>query len=109
MSQKGISRRDFIGKTAAGIAGTAVIASSVNAMSASSYRRIMGSNDRINIGFLGSGGRSGGHRQMVKMSLEDKNLGVVAVCDIWLNNREGKTMYWDRMNEEVVDYPPHLK
>jgi predicted dehydrogenase len=97
MSHKEISRRKFIGKAAAGIAGTAVTASSVNAMSASSYRRIMGSNDRINIGFLGCGGRSGGHRQMVKMSLEDKNLGVVAVCDIWLNNREKAAAHCNKL------------
>ena len=26
---------------------------------------------------------------MVKMSAKDKNLGVVAVCDLWTKNREG--------------------
>ena len=57
-------------------------------MTARSYRRIIGANDRINIGFLGTGARSYGHRRMVKGSIEDKNLGVVAVCDIWKINRE---------------------
>jgi len=57
-------------------------------MTARSYGRIIGANDRINIGFLGTGARSYGHRRMVKGSIEDKNLGVVAVCDIWKINRE---------------------
>ena len=87
MSKKSISRRNFIGKTAAGIAGVAV-SSGASSMSAASYRRVQGANDRINIGFLGCGARSTGHQRMVKMSEKDKNLAVTAVCDIWKNNRE---------------------
>ena len=52
-------------------------------MSAASYKRIIGANDRINIGFLGCGDRSSGHQSMVKTSEKEKNLAVVAVCDIW--------------------------
>jgi len=86
MTRKGISRRRFIGKAAAGVAGTAV---SMNiATSAVSYKRIIGANDRINIGFLGCGARGDGHLSMVSMSEKDKNLAVVAVCDIWKLNRE---------------------
>ena len=81
------TRRDFIGKTAAGLTGLAV-STGAPAMSAASYKRISGANDRINIGFLGCGARHRGHQQMVKMSVKDKNLGVVAVCDIWNKNRE---------------------
>ena len=77
-----LSRRDFLGTTAVGITGAAT------AMTAKSYGKILGANDRINIGFLGCGSRGRGHRQMVKMSEKDKNLGVVAVCDIWKLNRE---------------------
>jgi len=57
-------------------------------MTAASYSRIAGANDRINIGFIGCGARGLGHRRMVEMSIRDKNLGVVAVCDIWSVNRE---------------------
>lgn len=88
MSNKQLSRRNFIEKAALGLAGTAVSTSSLSAMSASSYKRIIGANDRINIGFLGCGARSRGHRHMVEMSFKDKNLGVLAVCDLWKNNRE---------------------
>lgn len=77
-----LSRRDFLGKTAVGITGAATV------MTAKSYGKILGANDRINIGFLGCGSRGRGHRQMVKISEKDKNLGVVAVCDIWKLNRE---------------------
>ncbi len=87
MAKEELSRRNFIGKTAAGIAGMAVV-SSASSMSAASYNRVVGANDRINIAFLGCGGRSRGHQNMVHMSAKEKNLGVVAVCDIWKNNRE---------------------
>jgi predicted dehydrogenase len=82
MKKNELSRRTFIGKTTAGLAGAAF------SMNASAYGRIKGANDRINIGFLGCGARSSGHQSMVKGSEKDKNLGVVAVCDIWKLNRE---------------------
>lgn len=68
--------------SSAGIAGLSA------AMTAHSYGRIIGANDRINIGFLGTGARSYGHRRMVRGSYVDKNLNVKAVCDIWKINRE---------------------
>jgi predicted dehydrogenase len=87
MSKNELSRRKFIGKTAAGLAGAAVLSGS-SSLSAASYGRIIGANDRINIGFLGCGGRSSDHQRMVKTSEKDKNLSVVAVCDIWKLNKE---------------------
>jgi predicted dehydrogenase len=87
MSKNELSRRGFIGKTAAGLAGVTVLSGS-SALSAASYRRVIGANDRINIGFLGCGARSSDHQEMVKASEKDKNIGVVAVCDIWKLNRE---------------------
>jgi predicted dehydrogenase len=90
MARKKFTRRDFIGKTATGIASLAVTGriASASSTDAASYRRISGSNDRINIGFLGCGSRSRSHLDMVKASEKDKNLAVVAVCDIWKYNRE---------------------
>src|SRR2546428_1394370 len=52
-----VSRRDFLA------AGTLLL-------SARSYSRIVGANDRIQIGLIGCGHRSAGHRQMLKMSAE---------------------------------------
>jgi len=77
-----LTRRDVLGKAALGAAGAAVT------LSARSYGRVIGANDRINVGFLGCGDRSRGHRNMVRMSQKTKNLGVVAVCDLWKLNRE---------------------
>ncbi len=88
MKRERSSRREFIGKAAFGLAGASIPLNPSFSMKASSYNRIIGSNDRINIGFLGCGDRSKGHQNMVKMSETDKNLGVVAVCDLWKLNRE---------------------
>jgi predicted dehydrogenase len=87
MAKNELSRRRFIGKTAAGIAGVTVLSGS-SSLSAASYNKVIGSNDRINIGFLGCGSRSSDHQVMVKASEKDKNVSVVAVCDIWKLNRE---------------------
>jgi predicted dehydrogenase len=86
MGANELSRRKFIGKATAGLAGAAITMKT--AQSTSSYNRIIGANDRIRIGFLGCGDRGRNHQSMVKTSEKDKNLAVVAACDIWKNNRE---------------------
>ncbi len=89
MAKNELSRRKFLGKAAAGAAVIAGSSASLgNTLKPSSYNRVIGANDRINIAFLGCGARSSGHQNMVKMSEKEKNLGVVAVCDIWKLNRE---------------------
>jgi predicted dehydrogenase len=87
MAKNELSRRKFIGKSAAGLVGVAVSSGSPS-ISAASYERIIGANDRISIGFLGCGSRGSDHQNMVKTSEKDKNLAVVAVCDIWKLNKE---------------------
>ncbi len=82
MIKNKLSRRKFVSKAALGLTGTVIAAK------AKSYSRIIGANDRINIGFLGCGDRSRGHQNMVKTSEKEKNLAIVAVCDIWKLNRE---------------------
>jgi predicted dehydrogenase len=86
MAKNELSRRKFIGKATAGLAGVAVTLKTTQ--SAASYNRILGANDRINIGFLGCGDRSSGHQSMVKTVEKISNLAVVSVCDIWKLNRE---------------------
>ena len=51
------NRRTFIRKTALGTAGVSV---GLTAMSAKSYGRILGANDRINMGVIGLRGRGKG-------------------------------------------------
>ncbi len=104
MAQEPISRRNFLGKTAAGVAATTVSANAT-AMKTGSYGRILGANDRINIAFLGCGSRSHGHQNMVKMSAADKNLGVIAVCDLWKKNREDTAVRCkDLFGQEVKQF-----
>ena len=72
-----VSRRDFL------TAGTLLpLCSIVRA-------QLLGANDRIQIGLIGCGHRSAGHRQMLKMSAEtDPNFDLRSVCDLWSVNRE---------------------
>src|SRR5579862_7611181 len=75
METPAISRRNLIG--------------SALLTAASSYARIVGANDRIQIGMLGCGHRSSGHRKMLKLSAQtDSNFEVRSVCDLWSVNRE---------------------
>jgi len=73
-----VSRRRFVG-AAAGSVLTA----------ARSYARIIGANDRIQIGQIGCGHRASGHRRMLKFTAEtDPKFDLRSVCDLWSVNRE---------------------
>src|SRR5574340_544359 len=74
-----VSRRDFVGSAA---------------FAASSYGRIPGANDRIQIGQIGCGHRSVGHRRMLKLSSQTvPNFDFVAVCDLWSVNCESAAVH----------------
>ena len=74
------SRRKFL-RTAAG--GAAM------AMSAASYSRVMGANERISIGVIGCGGRGvGAHMGGIKPHAAGENVEVTAVCDPWTVRQE---------------------
>jgi predicted dehydrogenase len=74
-----LSRRAFV---AAG-------AATVLPFTAKSYDRVVGANDRIQIGHIGCGHRYGGHREMLKKSAAtDPKFDVRSVCDLWTTNRE---------------------
>ncbi len=79
--QGSISRRNFL-KTAA--AGSAALA-----MSATSYSRVIGSNDRISIGIIGCGGRGiGAHMPGIYKHNDSQNFEITAVCDPWRVRQE---------------------
>ena len=68
------SRRGFLKKASAG----------ATAMSALSYARVAGANDRISIGVIGCGGRGiGAHMKGIHAHVETQNIEVTAVCDPW--------------------------
>lgn len=69
-------RRSFLQTTAA--AGAAL------SLTAASYARVKGANDRLGVGFVGVGGRCQAHLDVVnQMSKENKGVAPVAVCDVW--------------------------
>src|SRR5215472_5175944 len=78
-----VDRRRFLKQ-----ATEAVVAGGATAMTARSYTRTLGANDRIRLGELGCGGRSRGHVHMVQMAAQRTPVEVVAVCDIWKIARE---------------------
>ena len=52
-------------------------------LTARSYGRVLGANDRIAIAQLGCGGRSEGHVHMVQMAAKQTPVETIAVCDLW--------------------------
>jgi len=79
-----INRRGFLRKTV-GATAAALGAGACARTTRSSYRRIIGANDRINIGVIGCGGMGLHHvNHYTQMSRDPKyNIAVVAVCDIY--------------------------
>jgi len=74
------SRRDFL-QAAAGSAALA--------MSATSYSRVIGANERISIGIIGCGSRGvGAHMAGVNEHAKTQNIEITAVCDPWRVRQE---------------------
>lgn len=82
MSAEQSTRRGFLRQAA--VAGAA--AGLASRMTASSYARTIGANERINIGMIGCGGR--GSYIMANMVKPTDAANLVAVCDIWRSRLE---------------------
>jgi predicted dehydrogenase len=82
------SRREFIKQVGA---GAAAVSAGLGGSSTTEARphafatgRVLGANDRINVGFVGCGGRMRAHiRRVVERSKEKGDVAAVAVNDIW--------------------------
>jgi predicted dehydrogenase len=57
-------------------------------LTARSYGRVLGANDRIAVAQLGCGSRSQGHVHMVRMASKQTPVETIAVCDLWKLARE---------------------
>jgi predicted dehydrogenase len=84
------TRRDFIKQVGAGAvaaAGTVAAGEHVRASSqsrAATRGRVIGANDRINVGFVGCGGRMNTHiRRVMERQKTQGDVQAVAVNDIW--------------------------
>lgn len=105
-------RRSFIKKSAAGLS----LAGLGTSFSASSYARILGSNDRVRVGIIGFSDR---FRQSLAPAFmanaKDTNFAFVGVSDIWSRRRDEAEQYlkgkgWNdsaffkaRNNDELLD------
>ena len=84
MSKKKMPRRDFLKRTAAGVAGLTAAS-----LPAASYARILGANARVRVGIVGFSDR---FRQALLPSFKAASPGldfeIVAVSDIWNRRRD---------------------
>src|SRR5688572_17995178 len=93
--QNETTRRDFIKRVGAGavaVAGTAAAGDGLGATRQAPVMakgRVIGANDRINVGFVGCGGRMNSHiRRVMERSKERADVQAVAVNDIWTKRKE---------------------
>ena len=95
------SRRDFIKKTALTTAGVYL---GTSAFSAKSYRRIIGSNDRVRVGVVGFSDRHrNSHMPAFLNHYKELNFDIVAVSDIWNKRRnEGTALWKEKMNHDII-------
>src|SRR5579871_4851802 len=80
------TRRQFIRQGT--MAGAATYMGTLG-LSASSYRRIIGANDRVNVGVVGFSDRHrNDHIPAFLKSYQEMNFDIIAVSDIWKKRRE---------------------
>jgi predicted dehydrogenase len=94
------TRRDFIRNSSmAGMAGYV----GTLGMPASSYRRILGSNDRVRVGVVGFSDRfRNDHIPAFTKSNQELNFDIIAVSDIWkMRREEGKDFLSQRFGHPV--------
>lgn len=96
------SRRDFIKKTALG--GTAIaVGSSAMGMTAKSYNKIIGSNERINVAIAGLGRRLGAYFDPI--GDKASNVELVYLCDVMESQRIKALESFS----EHINYQPKLE
>ncbi len=79
-TNKTSTRRDFLRHTAAATISTGLAAGIARNVSA----QAAGANDRLGVGFIGTGGRGGAHLGAIKWLKEhDAGVEIVAVCDTY--------------------------
>lgn len=81
-----VNRRSFLGAAAGATAMS---------LTAATYGRVLGANERIGVAFLGTGGRCQAHIDIInKFQKENKGAAPVAVCDVWDGNKQiGRGLY----------------
>jgi predicted dehydrogenase len=95
------SRRDFIKESS--IAGGAAYLGALG-WNAKSYERIIGSNDRINVGVVGFSNRhQDAHIPAFLDSCKEFNFDIIAVSDLWKKRREeGQAYLKQKFNHDIT-------
>lgn len=95
------SRREFIKKTSK--ASAAVYLGSIG-FSAKSYGRILGANDRVNVGVVGFSDRfRQSHLPCFKNHYKELNFDIIAVSDIWkIRREEGKAFLKKELGHDIT-------
>jgi len=83
MSDSKTNRRSFLKKSIA----TGTVGLTLSQIPSSSYARVIGANERINIGVIGCGGRA---TALIRRGLKarGKEMAIAGVCDIYKKRRE---------------------
>ncbi len=104
------TRRDFIKQVGAGAAAAAGTIATSDRLHASPQSktmargRVIGANDRINVGFVGCGGRMNAHIRRVMERQKDRgDVQAVAVNDIW-DKRKQRARESTRVDEKSVHH-----
>ncbi|NLO01033.1 MAG: Gfo/Idh/MocA family oxidoreductase [Bacteroidales bacterium] len=93
------NRRNFIKKVTAGAAGVAVGGSALG-MSARSYGRIIGANDRLGVAIIGLGRRLGAYYEPI--ALKSNNVELIYLCDVMKSQYEKALINFSKH----IDYKP---
>ena len=96
------NRRDFLKKMTAGTAGVAVGGAAMG-MSAKSYSKIIGANDRINVAIVGLGRRLGAYPDAI--ARKESNVQLLYLCDVMESQREKAAGRFGK----ILDYKPKLE
>lgn len=80
------NRRDFIKKATIGAVGVTLGSNSVNAMTAKSYSKIIGANDRLHVALQGLGRRYNAY--MPAIANKKSNVELVYLCDVMKSQRD---------------------
>ncbi|PCJ96508.1 MAG: dehydrogenase [Flavobacteriaceae bacterium] len=96
------NRRGFLKKATAGAVGIG-LSSSVNAMSASSYSNIIGSNDRINLAIQGLGRRYSAY--IGAIANKKNNVRLLYLCDVLKSQRDKAAANFGK----AINYKPQLE
>ena len=88
--EEGLTRRQFVGRSLVGAGALAT------GLSARSWAQAAGSNERLGIGFIGTGSRGNFHLNIVNWLSTQKKapVDIVAVCDVYRPRMEKAATYY---------------